>query len=116
MQGEESGAGCRGTGPGLTRFCAFKLIRPNGKRPRCTYGIAGPGAQRPLAAASITSRLSHPVSPVSPVALPGRAEGGCCYTFYYSARYAKALSLIGKGLELRKLVAGAGFEPATSGL
>ena len=28
----------------------------------------------------------------------------------------KALSLLGKGLELRKLVAGAGFEPATSGL
>ena len=28
----------------------------------------------------------------------------------------KALSLPGKGLELRKLVAGAGFEPATSGL
>jgi hypothetical protein len=28
----------------------------------------------------------------------------------------KALSLPGKGLNLRKLVAGAGFEPATSGL
>jgi hypothetical protein len=28
----------------------------------------------------------------------------------------KALSLPGKGPELRKLVAGAGFEPATSGL
>ncbi len=28
----------------------------------------------------------------------------------------KALSLLGKGLDLRKLVAGAGFEPATSGL
>ena len=28
----------------------------------------------------------------------------------------KALSLPGKGLDLRKLVAGAGFEPATSGL
>jgi hypothetical protein len=28
----------------------------------------------------------------------------------------KALFLIGKGLDLRKLVAGAGFEPATSGL
>ena len=28
----------------------------------------------------------------------------------------KALSLRGKGLDLRKLVAGAGFEPATSGL
>ena len=30
--------------------------------------------------------------------------------------YAEALSLRGKGLYLRKLVAGAGFEPATSGL
>src|SRR5689334_16824492 len=28
----------------------------------------------------------------------------------------KALPQLGKGLELRKLVAGAGFEPATSGL
>ena len=28
----------------------------------------------------------------------------------------KALSLLGKDLDLRKLVAGAGFEPATSGL
>ena len=28
----------------------------------------------------------------------------------------KALSLPGKGLDLRELVAGAGFEPATSGL
>ena len=28
----------------------------------------------------------------------------------------KALSRLGKGLDLRKLVAGAGFEPATSGL
>jgi len=28
----------------------------------------------------------------------------------------KALSLLGKGLNLRKLVAGAGFEPAPSGL
>jgi hypothetical protein len=28
----------------------------------------------------------------------------------------EALSRLGKGLDLRKLVAGAGFEPATSGL
>ena len=28
----------------------------------------------------------------------------------------KALPRLGKGLDLRKLVAGAGFEPATSGL
>jgi hypothetical protein len=55
----------------------------------------------------------HPVPPVSP---PGRVEGCCCYTFYYSSRNAKALSRLGKGLDLRKLVAGAGFEPATSGL
>jgi hypothetical protein len=34
----------------------------------------------------------------------------------YSGRNAKALSLLRKGLDLRKLVAGGGFEPPTSGL
>ena len=52
----------------------------------------------------------HPVSPSR------RAEPCCCYTLCYSARAQKALSSLGKGLDLRKLVAGAGFEPVTSGL
>jgi hypothetical protein len=75
-------------------------------------------ARRPAigAAVSITSRLSHPYHAVSPVSLPGRAKARFYYTSYYSARHAKPLSLPGKGLDLRKLVAGAGFEPATSGL
>jgi hypothetical protein len=38
------------------------------------------------------------------------------YTAYYNVKNAKTLSRLGKGLDLRKLVAGAGFEPATSGL
>jgi Tn3 transposase DDE domain len=37
-----------------------------------------------------------------------------CLVTYPATR--EALSLLGKGLDLRKLVAGAGFEPATSGL
>ena len=58
-------------------------------RPVGAGGSSRPGAQRSRAAASTTSRLSHPVSPVSPVSLPGRAEPRCYYTLYYSARYAK---------------------------
>jgi hypothetical protein len=41
------------------------------------------------AAASTTSRLSHPCHPVSPVALPDRAEPCSYYSFYYSSRRAK---------------------------
>ena len=52
-----------------------------------------------------------PFHPVSSVALPGRAEACCCYAFCYSSRDAKALSPLGKCPGLRKLVAGAGFEP-----
>ena len=57
-----------------------------------------------------------PCRPVSPVSLPGRTEPRCCYAFCYSVRNAKALSPLRKGLDLRKLVAGEGFEPSTSGL
>ena len=60
---------------------------------------------------AVSSRVT--VSPVSP---PGRAEPCSCYTFTTAPGTQKALSLLGKGLDLRKLVAGAGFEPATSGL
>jgi hypothetical protein len=59
--------------------------------------------------------VSSRVTP-SPPSLPGRAEGCFCYTFYYSSDAQKALSPLGKDPDLRKLVAGAGFEPATSGL
>jgi hypothetical protein len=57
-----------------------------------------------------------PCHPVSSVALPGRAEGCCRYTFTTVPETQKALSLPGKGLDLRRLVAGEGFEPSTSGL
>jgi hypothetical protein len=69
------------------------------------------GPQRPLRPGCLI-----PYRPVSPVSLPGRAEDCCCYTFYYSSRNAKGPPPLGKGPDLRKLVAGAGFEPATSGL
>jgi hypothetical protein len=79
-----------------------------------TSDTSGPGAQRSRAATSI---WFHAVSPrASPSHLPGlgpprgpRALVTCRVT-------QKTLSLPGKGLDLRKLVAGAGFEPATSGL
>jgi hypothetical protein len=51
--------------------------------------------------------------PVSPVRPRRTAPAPHLVTFPVTQ---KALSVIGKGLELRKLVAGAGFEPATSGL
>ena len=54
--------------------------------------------------------------PCHHVSLPGRVEPCCSYTFYYRARHAKGPLPDEKGLDLRKLVAGAGFEPATSGL
>jgi hypothetical protein len=37
--------------------------------------------------------VSSRVNPVSPASPPGRTEPCCCYTFYYSARNAKDLSL-----------------------
>ena len=71
----------------------------------------GPGRQCPPRPRCLVPR--HPGSPVSP---PGRTEHCPCNTFYYSTRNTKDPLLLGKGPDLRKLVAGAGFEPATSGL
>ena len=51
--------------------------------------------------------------PVSPVRPWRTAPAPLLVTFPVTL---KALSSKGKGLDLRKLVAGAGFEPATSGL
>jgi hypothetical protein len=81
-------------GPGLTRVLHVPASPARMGRPGCTRGTSGPGAQRSRAAASTTSRLSRPVS--------SRLAAELCrallyYTFYYSARHAKALSLIGKG-------------------
>ena len=69
------------------------------------------GRQRPP-----RPRCLIPRHPVSPVSLPGRAEPCCCYTSYYSAWPATGPLPSGKGPDVRKLVAGEGFEPSTSGL
>ena len=75
-------------------------------------------AQHPAiaAAASTTSTLSQHVSPRLPRLAVGPRGALLYYTFYYRARHAKGPLPDEKGLDLRKLVAGAGFEPATSGL
>ena len=70
------------------------------------------GRQRPPRPGCLVR--SHTVSPVS---LPGRAKPPVPTTCLITAPGTqKALSSLGKGLDLQKLVAGAGFEPATSGL
>src|SRR5207247_1890972 len=50
-----------------------------------------------------------PCHPVSPVALPGRAEGCCCYTFYYSSRDAKGPLPAGKGPWPAEISSGGGI-------
>ena len=79
-------------------------------------GTSGRGTQRSRAAASTTSTLSHPVSPRLPRLAAGPHGTLLLLHGLLQRQNAKALSLPGKGLDLRKLVAGAGFEPATSGL
>jgi hypothetical protein len=68
----------------------------------------------------ITGGSVHHVQAVSSRAIPSprRAAPGPCRTAGFTTvpGTQKALSLVGKGPYLRKLVAGAGFEPATSGL
>ena len=54
--------------------------------------------------------------PCHPVSLPDRTDPVSEARFTTLPGTRKALSLVGKGPDLRKLVAGAGFEPATSGL
>lgn len=67
------------------------------KRPEYTWGTSGPGAQRSRAQRPPRPRCLIPCHPVSPVALPGRAEGCSYYTFYYSSGYAKGPLLARKG-------------------
>ena len=78
-------------GPGLTpsRLRAFRLVQHEHEEIDGHLGYLR--ARRPaIAGGSVHHvRLSHPVSPVSPVALPGRTEPCLYYTPYYSARYAK---------------------------
>jgi len=73
-------------------------------------------ARRP----AITGNGVHNVQVVSARAVPSHRRAAP--ESWRAARFTtvpgtqKALSLVGKGPYLRKLVAGAGFEPATSGL
>ncbi len=50
-----------------------------------------------------------PCHHVSPVALPGRAEGCCCYTFYYSSRDAIGPPPTGKGPGTAEISSGGGI-------
>jgi hypothetical protein len=64
-----------------------------------------------------TSTVFHAVSLcASPAHLPGPWPAAPAPALVTYPATQEALSLLGKGLDLRKLVAGAGFEPATSGL
>jgi hypothetical protein len=62
----------------------------------------------------------HHVQAVSSRVNPSRCQAVraavAATPFATAPRAQKAPSLLGKGLDLRKIVAGAGFEPATSGL
>jgi hypothetical protein len=76
--------------------------------------------ERPEIASGSVSRVPGCLGPCQPVSLAGLFSS-LGATALASALVTcpvtqKALSLPGKGLDLRKIVAGAGFEPATSGL
>jgi len=62
----------------------------------------------------------HPVQVVSSRPIPSRCRAArravAATRFTAVPETQKALSRLGKGLDLRKLVAGEGFEPSTSGL
>ena len=91
--------------------CAFE----SGQRGRrCTEDTSGPGAQRSQAMSSTGFRAVPPRA--SPSHLSGRGGPHRHLPLVTFPVTQKALSLSGKGLDLRKLVAGGGFEPPTSGL
>ena len=104
-------------GPGLTRGSARSGHQTNRKRPGCTCGTSGPSTQRSLAAASTTSRLSRPVPPRLPrrAARPRRAQLLLRVLLQFLRRK-RPSPCWERAYDLRKLVAGAEFEPATSGL
>jgi hypothetical protein len=62
-------------------------------------------------------RCLTPCQPISPVRSSARRTGSRLVTYLVTCPVMpKVLSLPGKDLDLRKLVAGEGFEPSTSGL
>ena len=73
-------------------------------------------ARRPEIAHGTSSVFRAVSLRASPSHLSGRGVPHRHLPFVTFPVTQKALSLMGKGLDLRKLVAGAGFEPATSGL
>jgi hypothetical protein len=74
-------------------------------------------ASRPEIASENVYRIPRcltPCQPVSPVRSSARRTGSRLVTYLVTCPVMpRALSQLGKGLELRELVAGAGFEPAT---
>jgi hypothetical protein len=77
---------------------------------RATSGRSAP--RSPVGTSTVSRLVSLRASPSH---LPGRLGPPHRPCFGHMPCYAQALSLPGKSLELHKLVAGAGFEPATSG-
>ena len=73
-------------------------------------------ARRPEIAGGSVYRLLRCLAPCQLVSPVGPWPAAPAHALVTRRVTRKALSLVGKGLELRKLVAGAGFEPATSGL
>ena len=82
-------------------------------------GIRGLWARRPaIAGGSVhhVQAVSSRVTPSPPSRRQAARSPEATTRFTTAADTQEALSLLGKGPGLRKLVAGAGFEPATSGL
>ena len=100
--------------PGLR---VFRLVQARMRRDRDARAYLWVG--RPATVGRGVHHVQAVSSRVTPSPLSRRraARNPAPTTPFTTVRDAqKTLSLIGKGLDLRKLVAGAGFEPATSGL
>jgi hypothetical protein len=104
----------RSTSAPGARDCASGQSSGTRKRPTVTRAISGRNTQRStLATSTWFPAVSLRVSPSHLSGLDGRTDPSSRVT---SAAAQEALSRLGKGLDLRKLVAGVGFEPTTSGL
>ena len=73
-------------------------------------------ARRPEVAGGSVHHVQAVSSRVNPSRCQAMLGGVAAARFTTAPGTQEALSPLGKGPELRKLVAGAGFEPATSGL
>jgi hypothetical protein len=99
------------------RVRAFRLVQHERKGPiSVTWYL---WAMHPAIAAGSVHHVHAVSSRATPLPRLAARPHGPPLLFHVLLQHPKtekALSLIGKGLDLRKLVAGAGFEPATSGL